>query len=59
MIRAVSALRTAIIIFGKIHFQLISEKEFFMKQNVTELHVCKELRLEVSACTTTVVHKCT
>ena len=38
MIRAVPAL----IIFGKIHFLLISENEFFMKQNVTEFQVFME-----------------
>ena len=33
---------TALIIFGKIHFLLTSENEFFMKWNVTELQVCME-----------------
>ena len=32
----------ALIIFGKIHFLPISENEFFMKLNVTELQVCME-----------------
>ena len=30
----------ALIIFGKIHFLLISENEFLMEENVTELQVC-------------------
>ena len=33
---------TALIIFGKMHFLLISEDEFFMKQDVKELHVFME-----------------
>ena len=33
---------TALIIFGKIHFLLTSENEFFMIWNMTELQVCME-----------------
>ena len=41
MIRAVPAL----LIFGKINFLLISEHQFFMKQNVTELQVFMEFMI--------------
>ena len=47
---------TTLIIFGKMHFLLISENEFFMKlnktesqncmeENMTEFQVCKEFML--------------
>ena len=38
MIRA----ETALVIFGKIHFLLTSENEFFVKSNATELQVFME-----------------